>query len=231
MIKFRMYFDKDAETKWLNELCAQGYAMTHFFAGFYFFEQCEPGEYIYQVDLREKFGRVTNDYRELMTDAGIEIIQNWGYWVILRKKACEGDFELYTDTESKIEHYIKIRNMFKAVTILELVVYIIELLAAIWGGAKLGYLFAGIILILIVVLLRAVLKTNEVIHQLREYQGCGAAEKPGKFSSLLLAGFLISFGMLIVQDHISDYIAIPILLLGIIFMVVGLWQTAHKKED
>ena len=34
MIRFRLYFDKDAETKWLNEMAEQGWAMKHFFAGF-----------------------------------------------------------------------------------------------------------------------------------------------------------------------------------------------------
>lgn len=30
MIKFKLYFDKDAETAWLNEMCAQGWAMQSF---------------------------------------------------------------------------------------------------------------------------------------------------------------------------------------------------------
>ena len=34
MIRFRLYFDKDAETKWLNEMAEQGWAMKSFFAGF-----------------------------------------------------------------------------------------------------------------------------------------------------------------------------------------------------
>lgn len=49
MIKFKLYFDKDAETKWLNQMAAEGWAMTGFFAGFYTFEKCEKGKYIYQV--------------------------------------------------------------------------------------------------------------------------------------------------------------------------------------
>ena len=51
MTKFRLYFDKDKETVWLNELAAKGYALISFFAGFYTFEKTEPGEYIYQIDL------------------------------------------------------------------------------------------------------------------------------------------------------------------------------------
>ena len=34
MIKFKLYFDKDKETQWLNEMSQKGWAMTGFFAGF-----------------------------------------------------------------------------------------------------------------------------------------------------------------------------------------------------
>ena len=78
MIKFRLYYDKDKETVWLNDMVASGYSMTGFFAGFYTFEKCEPGEYIYQIDFSDKFSSVTNDYREFMEETGIEIIQTWG---------------------------------------------------------------------------------------------------------------------------------------------------------
>ena len=55
MIRFRLYFDKDAETKWLNEMAEQGWALKSFFAGFYSFERYEPGQYMYQVDFGNRF--------------------------------------------------------------------------------------------------------------------------------------------------------------------------------
>ena len=111
MVKFRLYLNKDDETKYLNEMAAKGYAMpgprhpmTGFFAGFYSFEKCRPGEFIYQVDITEGMFRVTNDYREFMQEMGVEIVCLWGMWVILRKKAADGPFVLYTDVESTTEH-------------------------------------------------------------------------------------------------------------------------------
>ena len=68
MIKFKLYFDKDAETAWLNEMCAQGWAMQSFFAGFYTFEKCEPGEYIYQIDFGSKMFAIDPNYREFMEE-------------------------------------------------------------------------------------------------------------------------------------------------------------------
>lgn len=55
MIRFRLYFDKDKETAWLNEMAAQGWAVKSFFAGFFQFETCEKGEYVYQIDFGSSF--------------------------------------------------------------------------------------------------------------------------------------------------------------------------------
>ena len=61
--------------------------------------------------------------------------------IILRKRAADGPFELYTDPESMIEHYTKIRRMFKAVTILELVGFFIEIGCGMEGN-MFGWAFA-----------------------------------------------------------------------------------------
>ncbi|MCR5753381.1 MAG: DUF2812 domain-containing protein, partial [Acetatifactor sp.] len=133
MIKFRLYFDKDEEVSWLNKMSKEGWAMTGFFAGFYSFEQCEKGKYEYQVDFGERFGSVSNDYRDFMQEAGIEILQNWGYWIILRRLASEKPFELYTDVESAIEHYSKIRMMFKVAFLFELACALVEFIEGTQG--------------------------------------------------------------------------------------------------
>lgn len=78
MIRFRLYFDKDKETAWLNEMSGRGWAMKGFFAGFYRFEKCEPGEYIYQIDFGDEMYHVSDEYRELMEDIGAEIVTLWG---------------------------------------------------------------------------------------------------------------------------------------------------------
>ena len=94
MTKFRLYLDKDKETTWINEMAAKGYALKGFFAGFYSFEKCEPGEYVYQIDFGSKMYSVSDDYREFMAENNIEIVCLWGYWIILRKRASAGAFVL-----------------------------------------------------------------------------------------------------------------------------------------
>ncbi|MCC2254212.1 DUF2812 domain-containing protein [Ruminococcus sp. CLA-AA-H200] len=133
MIKFRLYLNKDKETEWLNSMVRKGWALTGFKLGFYTFSPCEPGEYIYQIDFGDKLYFASEEYRELMSDVGAEIVVLWGWWIILRRKAAEGPFELYTDRESMIEHYTKIRQMLIAVGIIETVCMLMQVMALIQG--------------------------------------------------------------------------------------------------
>ena len=113
--KFKVLFDKDYEQDWLNEMCAQGWALESFFAGLYTFIPCEPGEYIYQIDLLPGMGLKPEDpegYVTFMEETGVEVLQLWGRWSILRKRSEEGPFEIYTDAFSQIQLYNRIRKMF-----------------------------------------------------------------------------------------------------------------------
>lgn len=117
MIKFRWYYDKDKEEVFLNNMVKKGYAMKSFFLGFFTFEKCEPNEYTYRVDLiKDKSQKELEEYIELITETGAEYVQRWGVWAVFRKK---GEFELYTDVESKIEQLKKIRSVFLAVGLME----------------------------------------------------------------------------------------------------------------
>lgn len=223
MKKFRLYWDKDKETTWLNEMAEQGYAMTHFFAGLYTFEKCEPGKYTYQIDFGDKLYGVSNDYREFMSDNNIEIVQTWGYWITLRKNNADGPFQLYTDIDSSIEHYTKIRNMFKGVAILELICFIIECIATLHNPYM--FIFAVIIGLLMLVIMNAAFKTNKIIADLKEQKG-EAVAAPSNPSPVLIAGLLLNGGVSgLTALSVSDYIKIPLQILAIVLMIYGIVKT------
>lgn len=227
MTKFRLYWDKDAETKWLNEMADEGFAITGFFAGFYKFEKTEKGKWRYQVDFGEKFGTVTEDYREFMNEAGIEIVQNWGYWVILRKPASEGEFELYTDVESSIEHYSKILTMFKVVFVIELICLFIEIFGAL-SGSEIGWVFACIVGAFTFVILNAAVKTKNKILELKARQsGIDPEKDERQFSPALMAGLLLNSCALL-MEHPGGLVKMILQILAIILMLVGIVQTAAK---
>lgn len=226
MIKYRLYFDKDAETEWLNQMAADGWAMKRFFAGFYSFEKCEKGEYVYQIDFGDRLFAVSSDYRELMQDAGIEIVQTWSYWVILRKKASEGKFELYTDVESSIEHYKKIRRMFKVVTIAEMLCIFIELYCGAVEGIPMGYAVALLLGAFLAGLLNALMRLNDTIAEL-DVRLTGI-ERSGRYRNIsvcMAAGMLMSACSILLTDVVSLGLRHTIQIIAIILLAVGLFQT------
>ena len=97
LVRWKFYFDKDKEEQWLNEMAAKGWSMKSFFAGRYTFEQTQPGEYLYQVELLPRNVKEKAEYLHFLEhEMGVELVQEWGFWIFLRKKASKGAFELYT---------------------------------------------------------------------------------------------------------------------------------------
>lgn len=233
MTKFRLYMDKDKETAWINEMAAQGYALTGYCIGFYKFEECEPGKYVYQIDFGDKLFAVDNNYREFMAENDIEIVSIWGYWIFLRKLAKDGDFELYTDVDSSIEHYTKILKMFKVVTIIELICFFVEVLGAM-NGAGIGFFGMLIIGAIVIGCMRATLSTKRKIAELKERKGevvTGLAA--GKMSPVLVSGLLLNACALALKDSsaISAPIIITIQIIAIVMMLVGIYQSRQVFKD
>ena len=228
MTKFRLYLDKDKETTWLNEMAAKGYALKGFFAGFYTFEACEPGEYMYQIDFGSKMYSVSDDYREFMAENNIEIVCLWGYWIILRKRASEGDFVLYTDVDSSIEHYTKILKMFKVVSIIELVCFFMEVLGAM-AGSPVGIFGMFLIGTLALAVMRAAISTKRTINELKERKGEVMEKRTsdGKVSPVLSAGLLLNLCAICIRNSgsISDYIVTTIHIVAIVVMLIGIYQS------
>lgn len=115
MIKFRLYFDKDKEEAFLNKMVSKGYAMRRGLLGIYCFDKCDIGEYTYRIELMKfKKSEQEKDYKEMIIETGVEPVQSNKPWIYFRKK---GEFQLYTDNESKIEHYSRIKKNFINLTI------------------------------------------------------------------------------------------------------------------
>lgn len=167
MLRFELYYDKDAEEDWLREMSLDGWAFKKFFLGFYTFEPCNPGEYNYQIDLLDSWNGEKEDYESFMKEAGIDIVGQWWRWVYLQKKAADGPFELYTDKESKISHYSKIRNLFIVFAAVEIIFFFIELMAAMRTGEIVFSIFAGLLAMISFAMLRIVWKCHAKIEQLR----------------------------------------------------------------
>lgn len=147
MKKFKWYFDKDKEEEWLNGMCSKGWAMTKFFLGVYTFVPCEPQAYTYQIDMPVTAGKLglwgegKQEYLAFMEAVGAEHVCSWGFWTFFRKETAQGDFQMYTDAESRIWLYQRIRRLFLAVGLYDLSVSALDTYNF-WNDAK-SFLMAG----------------------------------------------------------------------------------------
>ncbi len=167
MLKFRLYYDKDAEQDWLTKMSNRGYAFKNYFLGFYTFEECEPGKYLYQIDLIDDKANAYEEFCEFMKESGVDIVARWYRWVYLRKAASEGVFEMYTDNESKINQYTRIRKFFSFFLILEIICFFVEINAAIQSGKTIFWVFTLLIGVIALAFLRITWKCSWKIEQLR----------------------------------------------------------------
>lgn len=173
MKKFRLYYDKDKEEAWLNEMTGKGWALTRFFLGVYTFEPCRPGQYRYRIDMPEAPGMADSDvekreYIQFVEETGAEYVCEWFWWVIFRKETGSGEFKLYTDYESRMGLYRRIRRMFCFALMIEIMAGFTAFwsLTEVRGGFELCVvLLCGIV---IVVFLHMIWKLTSKIKKLEQ---------------------------------------------------------------
>ncbi|ADK16553.1 MULTISPECIES: DUF2812 domain-containing protein [Clostridium] len=167
MLKFKLYYDKDAEEAWLKKMCLDGWEFKKFFLGFYTFKPCEPGEYNYQIDLLDNWKGDTVDYSSFMSNVGVQVVGQWWRWVYLKKKASDGPFEMYTDVESKIAQYRRIGNLFKVFSFVEAICFFVELIGAVNTGDYIFVIFTVLLAAIFLTMIRIVWKCKLKIEKFK----------------------------------------------------------------
>jgi Protein of unknown function (DUF2812) len=120
----KAYVDYEKEENWLNEMAAKGLALINYSFCKYTFEDSEKGEYIYRIELLKELPSHPESvkYLRFLEETGIEYVASSMRWVYLRKKSSDGEFELYTDTDSKINHYENISKFWVILAIAEFLI-------------------------------------------------------------------------------------------------------------
>lgn len=139
---FKVFFewDFDKEEAWLNEMADKGWKLVKVGLGVYTFEECEPGEYTVRTQFldsswREKKNR---EYISFVEETGAELAGKLWTVVYFRKKRADGEFELFSDSASRIKHLNTIITMLLVVGIANLVVGIPNLLLGEFTGLDLN---------------------------------------------------------------------------------------------
>ena len=128
-VMWKAFIDYEKEEKWLNGLAAKGLALQDFFMFRYTFTDCEPGEYIYRLELLDYLPATAESqkYLAFMAENGVEHITSWVRWVYFRKRAADGPFDIYSDIDSRITHYRRICTLWLPFLIFEFVIGLMNL--------------------------------------------------------------------------------------------------------
>ncbi len=116
----KAFLDYEKEEKWLNEMCAEGWALVGHAGWRYDFQECEPGQYISRIELLKEPVNKSIDYVQFMQDLGAEMVTHTGNWTYFRKKAEDGSFNIYSDMDSRLSHYRMLNAIWTAIACGEL---------------------------------------------------------------------------------------------------------------
>lgn len=120
----KAFFDYEKEEKYLNEMSAKGLALTDYTWCRYVFMDAPKSEFIYRIELLENPVEhpESQNYIKFMEETGVEFVASYNRWVYFRRRSSEGEFDIYSDIDSKTKHYKRIRMLFLFVTILNLAI-------------------------------------------------------------------------------------------------------------
>lgn len=120
----KLFINYEKEEKWLNEMAAKGYNFINYTIGTYTFEGGTPGEYIYRIELLKEMpsNPESEAYIKFMEESGIKCIDTSWRWVFFQKKASDGEFNLFSDYDSKINHYKRILTLLGIVSVSNLLI-------------------------------------------------------------------------------------------------------------
>ena len=120
----RLFMSYEKEEKWLNQMAQKGMHLVDYTFWRYLFEEGEPGEYIYRIELlKELPGHPESAaYLKFMEESGVEEVSTYMRWVYFRKKASEGSFEIYTDRKGKIKHAWRVISLIGVLCVLNFII-------------------------------------------------------------------------------------------------------------
>ncbi len=104
--KWFWVWDFEKEERWLNEMALSGWVLDK--VGFAKFEfiSCEPGEYTVRLEMHPH----DEEYLRFMEETDAQYIGRMVQWIYFRKKTADGEFNIFSDLDSRIKHLKTIGN-------------------------------------------------------------------------------------------------------------------------
>lgn len=118
---FKLFYiwNFDKEEIWLNKMANQGWVLDSVGLYTYKFIQCDSEEYTVRLEMHS----YDDNYIDFMRETGAEYVgQRMMKWIYFRKKVSNGEFYIFSDLDSKINHLNRIGKILFIVGILNLII-------------------------------------------------------------------------------------------------------------
>lgn len=125
----------EEEEQWLNQMADSGWVLESLGFAVYYFRPCQPGEYIVRCEMRDK----DNDYVNFMESIEAEYIGRMAKWIYFRRKTELGEFQIFSDLESRIGHLKKAAKVMKGVGIANLIIGMANTFNPGFAGVPIGW--------------------------------------------------------------------------------------------
>lgn len=127
----KAYWDYEKEEKWLNKMSAMGYALTDYSWCRYVFTEAPKNEYTYRIELLKNKPTHPESvaYIRFLEENGVECVATYFNWIYLRKKTSDGPFDIYTDLDSKVNHYKRVYSIWNTLMWMEFAIGILNIIA------------------------------------------------------------------------------------------------------
>ncbi len=108
----------EEEELWLNTMAQSGWVLDRVGFGRFEFVRCEPGAYTVRLEMRDQ----DEAYMSFMEETGAEFVGRVMKWIYFRKKTELGQFDLFSDADSRITHLNGVCRMLKGMGIANLAI-------------------------------------------------------------------------------------------------------------
>ena len=127
--KWFWVWEFDEEEKWLNDMARRGWVLESVGFAKYTFAESGPDEYTVRLEMPEHMpaSAECQDYIDFVEETGAEYLGNVMKWIYFRKKREAGEFDLFSDIDSRIRHMERITKPLGIIALANLLIGISNL--------------------------------------------------------------------------------------------------------
>lgn len=171
--KFFKYFwawEYEKEIQWINDMAAKGFALCHVGLCTYWFEDSEPGEYVYGMEWAEHAPSSAEGrkYLDFLADCGTEFVSNWLNWIYVRRKKEDGPLDLHNDLDSRIAHLRRVFLLLLPVILLNLWAFILNVFIGLRTHQSGNVIISSVNLFIAIPGSAALIRLARQIHRLKK---------------------------------------------------------------